>query len=159
MTIKYITMNDRTYTVFFDNGQRREISAMVRTANGQDRLVSNPVTLAKAAAIAIDMLHAEALEINAQISAVTPAQAKAADIIADVKRRCALYGFAGQAVKFSVIDRADRFGIHFTTAGGEDITGFAHFRDREEMAEVINELRRILGDANGGYLLRSQEAN
>lgn len=67
MNVTYIAMNNRTYTVFFNNGSvsEREISAMMRTANKQDRLVTNPVTLAKAGAIAIDKLHAEALEIDA----------------------------------------------------------------------------------------------
>ena len=72
MTIKYITMNNRTYTVFFNNGtsrNEREVSAMMRTANKQDRLVSNPVTLAKAAAIAIDIMHTEALEMDKAMTA------------------------------------------------------------------------------------------
>lgn len=79
MTTKYITMNNRTYTVFFNNGSRRndgEVSAMMRTANNQDRLVTNRVTLAKAAAIAIDVLHAEALEMDAAMewAKITPEQ-------------------------------------------------------------------------------------
>ena len=49
---------------------------MMRTANNQDRLVTNRVTLAKAAAIAIDVLHAEALEMDAAMewAKITPEQ-------------------------------------------------------------------------------------
>lgn len=153
-SVSFLMNNFTSYTVHFNPGAATmDVVVMMETANGVIRRVTNRITVAKAIATAIQMCEIEAYIMDKELfpapGALTGVQKKAADIIADVKRRCALYGFTGQAVKFSVIDRADRFGVHFTTADGEDITGFAHFRDRAEMAQVIDELNRILNASQG----------
>lgn len=135
---KMVSIKDKNYLVrMLPCGDTRYF---VKSGDAWRTLYTAPVIARINAALA-DEAHAEALEINAAMDAVTPAQSKAADIVADVKRRAALYGFAGQAVKFTVIDRPGRFGVHFQTVGGEDIGGYGHFADTAEMYRVIDALK------------------
>lgn len=67
-TVTIIKMNNRNYFVFFESGSMSKdkvITAKMELSNGKRRKVTNRVTLAKAAALAIEELHAEALEIDA----------------------------------------------------------------------------------------------
>lgn len=138
---KMVSIKDKNYLVrMLPCGDTRYF---VKSGDAWRTLYTAPVIARINAALA-DEAHTEALEINAAMCAVTPAQSKAADIVADVKRRAALYGFAGQEVKFTVIDLPGRFGVHFQTMGGEDISGYGHFADTAEMYLVIDELNRIL---------------
>lgn len=67
-TVTSIKMNNRNYIVFFESGsmsKNKVVTAKMELSNGRYRMVTNDVTLAKAAALAIEELHAEALEIDA----------------------------------------------------------------------------------------------
>lgn len=139
---KSVTLNSKKYTLIVTGGSM--FFSVYISTTGANRQLHTPKIQAEIMAAIVAQDHAEALEINDAIDGITPAMKKAAEIMADVKRRMALYSLAGQEVKFSVIDRPDRFGVHFQTVGGEDISGYAYFRDHEEMYAVIDELNRLL---------------
>ena len=155
---KRVSMDGKTYkmTVLEDNAPR----FYVHTLDYKWRLLHTAPIIARIIAAVVEQDHAEALEINAAMSAVTPEQEKAAEILEDVARRVALFGFAGQAVKFSMLDHPRAFGVHFQTAGGEDIGGYAYFRDVQEVRAVADVLRASLasGVQVRSVLLRTEEA-
>lgn len=139
---KSVTLNNKKYTLIVTGGSM--FFSVYISTTGANRQLHTPKIQAEIMAAIVAQDHAEALEINAAIDAVTPEEKKANEILEDVARRVALFGFKGQAVKFSVIDRPDRFGVHFKTAGGEDIGGYSYFKDREEMNAVIAVLNSLL---------------
>lgn len=178
MEANYISMNGRTYRVFFNNGydaNMREVVAIVRTSNGVDRNVTNAATVAKAAAIAIEYMHAEALVMDRELSApLEVAAEKAASILEDVLRRRDQFGLSAQRIGFETFEDGEKFGVHFQTEGGDDIGGYAIFRDRTQMELVEAELHRLLSGAEkkainadrtmvvttyGGLILRARSSD